>query len=145
MKIIEYENKYYNEIKDFVKNEIEQGILPEKLGGTGLFIRELRGNKISAFIWALTSSDSEIACIDYFGVSKEKRGNGVHGPLIFAHLLKVLDKKGIKTVIGFIKKGANYSEMLLNIYKRMGAEINEGHTFLGNIKDIFENIKHWSN
>jgi len=144
LKIIEYREEYYDEIKTFVKDEIDQGPLPRRLGGTGLFIREAMGNKISAFIWALTSSHSEIACIDYFGVSKEKRGDGVHAPLIFVHMLKCLDKKGISRVIGFIKNGAIFSNMLVNIYRRMGAEINDGHVVLGNIKMILENVKHWS-
>ena len=113
--------------------------MPRNLGGYGILIRE-RGVVIG-FIWALISKDSVIASIDYFGVIRRKRGNGVHGPLLMMRMLNDLKRMGKERIVGYMKIGAEYTGMLARLYGSVGADISEGYLIEGDIPTLIENTK----
>lgn len=136
MEIRLYTDDDYVEVKEFVSlNHESQGRnLPERLGGLGVLIKE--DNKIVAFCWALYSDFSDISCVEFFAVDKEKRSKKIYGPLVINTLLVELMKRGVKEVVGLLVSGEEYTESLSRIYVDVGMTLNQGlvaHGFIDNI------------
>lgn len=115
--------------------------LPQKLGGVGVVIEE--DDRIVAFVWALTSDDSEIACIEYFVVAEDKRGQATYAPLVMTRLMVELEQLGKTRIIGLVVEGAPYTESMMRIYKHVGMTTKKGYCVGGVPKHIVDGIKNY--
>jgi len=139
LRLVKYDDSMYTDVAKFVKDEIDFGIMPRKLGGHGLVMLE-RVN-IIGFIWGITAPDSEVVCIEYFGIERRRRGNGVHGFLLMMRFVADMYKAGKTKIIGYMNDDAEYSDMMARMCNSSGMEIRKGYIVTGNSATILENMK----
>ncbi len=138
MIVRKYEEADYDQVYVLVAKNMSRK-LPDKLGGCGVVIEE--DTKIVAFCWALTSPDSDIACVEFFVVAEEKRDQKIYGPVVIARLLLEVKKMGAKEVIGLLVTGEQYTDSTIRIYHDVGMVANHGWIVNGNIATVLEGIQ----
>jgi hypothetical protein len=133
-----YTSEDYEQARELVRKG-GLGVLPEDLGGYGMVVEE--DSRVTAFVWALVSDDSPIACVEYFVVSEEKKGQKIHGPLVMMKLFIELRKLGKRTIIGFLKEGSADVEGLVRCYSGTNMDQQKGWVVRGEIGQIIEGLK----
>lgn len=129
------ESKDYLEVKRLCDTDYKLSELPERLGGIGVVACD--DNKIVGFAWALSSIDSDIACIEYFVLKKEYRSKAAIAALMMLILFDELERFGVKRVIGMLSNQEIYTKSLVRAFKEVGMIVNDGflvHGELGTIK-----------
>jgi hypothetical protein len=111
----------------------------DELGGYGLVAEE--GDLIHGFVWALTSTDSCIAFVEYFAISPAKREGGIAAGMLMGRLLSYLHSRGKKLITGVIKKYTDHGNAITRLYHAAGMEVDEGLLVIGHVDKVHGNIK----
>ena len=97
-------------------------------------------DRIVGFAWALTSPESELACVEYFAIDEEARRGGTTATVLMSALLIKLSANGKKRLVGFIDGSAKGFDTLIRWYHSFGMQAHSGVLLTGSINDVVEGI-----
>jgi hypothetical protein len=131
------ENHHLEEVKRLVQDEYKLNTLPERLGGKGVVGIS---DGIKGFAWALTASNSDIACVEYFVLHHEVRHEQGLAAKMMLFFYDELEKFGVKRIIGLLSKEAMYTKSLVRVFTELGMASGEGFVVCGDIGIIKKNM-----